>query len=286
MAHPLLDCARTDARPEPFLRAAGAIFAAFGPPAQDSGNRSYGVRVGSERFFVKTAGSPDDDGPPHAERVALLRNAAALHASVRHPALVPLLHLIESPEGPLLVYPWVEGELLGAPRARRDDPASAFQRFRRLPAAAIGRCLDAIFDLHAALAAAGWVAVDFYDGCLIYDFAAGRLGVIDLDMYRRGPFRNPRGRWFGSSRFMAPEEHALGALIDERTTVFTLGRAALIFLGDGSDAAEHFRGPAACLEVARVACQEDPARRFATVAALRRAWREAWGDGSAAPLHG
>jgi hypothetical protein len=32
------------------------------------------------------------------------------------------------------------------------------------------------------------------------------------------------GRLFGSTRFMAPEEFELGVMIDQSTTVFTLGR--------------------------------------------------------------
>lgn len=277
MPHPLLDCTAIDRPPEQFLRAAGDLFAEFGAPTQDSGNRSFGVRVVGERFFVKTAGAPGDTHPPlaHAERVALLRNAARLHASFSHPLLPPLLRLIESPEGPLLVYPWVTGELLYAAQAERDSPSSAAMRFRRLPAATICRCLDALYGLHEQLARAGWVAVDFYDGCLIYDFAADRLAVVDLDMYHQGPFENTRGRMFGSARFMAPEEFALGAWIDERTSVFVLGRAALLFLGDGARAAAAFRGPPACFAVASRATEPDRARRFSSVAEFVAAWRSA-----------
>ena len=63
-----------------------------------------------------------------------------------------------------------------------------------------------IFELHYELAQTGWIAGDFYDGCLIYDFARQDIHVIDLDGYREGPFINEMGRMFGSSRFMAPEE--------------------------------------------------------------------------------
>src|SRR5690606_9150336 len=137
MPRPLLDQAAIDRAPDVYLASVGAVFAMFDSRTQDSGNCSYGVRVAEERFFVKTAGDPEDRKPllTHAARVALLRTAARLHASCRPPNLPPLLNLIESPLGPLLVYPWVEGELLGVPRARRDDPESPFQRFKRLPAA-------------------------------------------------------------------------------------------------------------------------------------------------------
>jgi hypothetical protein len=206
MAHPLLDCEATTLPPDRYVGSAGVVFATFG--AQDSGNISYGVQIGAERFFVKTAGSPEDPRPflSHTARVDLLRNAARLHAGFRHPVLPPLLRVIESLAGPLLVYPWADGEVLRAPRADREDRESVLQRFRSLPPAAICRCLEAVFDLHAQLAAAGWIASGFYDGCLIYDFASGRPAVIDLDTYQRGPFQNTMGRMFGSTRFMAPEE--------------------------------------------------------------------------------
>jgi serine/threonine protein kinase len=211
----------------------------------------------------------------HPARVALLRNAVRLSGSCRHPTLPRLYRVIESPSGPLLVYQWLDGELLGAPRARRDDPESAFQRFRSLPAATIQESLDAIFDLHHELARAGWIAVDFYDGCLIYDFKSGRLGIVDLDTYSDGPFRNEMGRMFGSTRFMAPEEFELGALIDERTNVFVMGRTGLVFLSDGTLNAGAFRGTRALFEVVAKACEPDRSRRYETMAAFWCAWRAA-----------
>jgi serine/threonine-protein kinase len=277
MIHPLLDHPVIDQAPEQFLRSIGVVFAAFGSPSQDSGNQSYGVQIGEQRYFVKTAGDQDDPHPllAHTERVELLRNAARLHATCCHPNLPPLRQVIESPSGPLLVYPWVDGQLLSVPREQRDDPETAFQRFRSLPAPTICRCLDAIFDLHTQLARAGWVAVDFYDGCLIYDFAADSIAVVDLDMYHFGPFENTMGRMFGSTRFMAPEEFERGACIDERTTVFTMGRAALVFLSDGTLSADAFRSSRALFDVVASACSPDRARRYDSLAAFYQAWRAA-----------
>ncbi|HLL25072.1 MAG TPA: hypothetical protein VK427_23215 [Kofleriaceae bacterium] len=238
----------------------GEVFATF--DAQDSGNVSYGVRLGERRFFVKTAGRTDD--PEHAVRVARLRNAVVLAASCTHPALPLLDHVIESAAGPLLVYEWFDGEVLGVPSARRDDPSSSFQRFRALPVHTIAAALTMVYELHAELAGAGWVAGDFYDGSLMYNFASREVRVIDLDMYAGGPFTNTVGRMFGSTRFMAPEELELGARIDERTTVFNLGRAAFVFIGD--------RGTPAQLAAATRACCPDPAARFASVEDFVAAW--------------
>ena len=205
----------------------GKIFAVFDRRTQDSGNESYGVEVGGWRHFVKTAGDPDDVDSArlsHAERVGLLRNAAELARSVRHPALPKFHGVVESPRAPMLVYEWADGHLV----------RSALARVRALPASEIARLLDAVFDLHAALAERGWVACDFYDGAMIYDFQRRRVHAVDLDCYRRGAFVNEMGRMFGSSRFMSPEEFERGATIDERTTIFTLGRTAAVLLSDGS----------------------------------------------------
>ena len=279
MSHPLLQRLVIDRPPGEYLRSVGGVFAEFGVSTQDSGNISYGVQVGDSRYFVKTAGLADDPlpVPDHAGRIALLRNTVRLNASVTHSALPPLLGVIESPDGPLLVYPWIDGELLGVPREQRNDPQSALQRFRHLPPSEILRCLDAVFDLHTSLAHAGWVAVDFYDGSLLYDFAAGRMWVVDLDMYQDGPFHNGMGEMFGSSRFKAPEESELDALIDEQTTVFVMGRTALVFLSDGTLDPDAFRGPRALFEVVAQACQPDRARRFASMATFQNAWRVAQG---------
>ena len=275
--HPLLDRDAIDVPPSAYLSAVGTVFAQFDQRTQDSGNVSFGVRIGAARYFVKTAGSASDTSGtlPHAARIALLRNAMTLSRCCRHAALTELLRVIESPDGPCLVYPWLDGELLGVPRAQRADPGSPFQRFRRLPAPTVARGLETIFDLHAHLARAGWTASDFYDGSLLYDFTANRMYVIDLDHYRAGPFVNEMGRMFGSARFMAPEEFTAGACIDERTTVFVMGRTALVLLGDGTLDASAFRGSPARLDVVARACDPAPSRRYSSVSAFYDAWRAA-----------
>ena len=271
---------QTDEEPERFLRSVGEVFAVF--DAQDSGNVSYGVRIDGESYFVKTAGRPANPHPllNFPERVDLLRNAVRLTRSCYHPALPELHNVVESPTGPLLIYEWLNGDLLGVPRSRGADPEAPNQRFQRLPAAIIMGCLDTIFELHLQLAADGWVAVDFYDGCLIYDFASGSLGIVDLDNYHEGPFRNQMGRMFGSSRFMAPEEFERGALIDQRTNVFVMGRTALLLLSDGTRNPDAFRGPPAAFDVASRACEADRSQRYDSLGTFYDAWQTAVGTWS------
>ena len=263
-AHPLRDIERISGPPGPYLEAIGTIFATFGAATQDSGNVSYGVQVGGERFFVKTTDLEAEVFGDHATRVALLYNAAQLRRTCDHPTLPALHGIVETAHGPALVYDWVDGECL---YGGRRGPQSAHQRFRRLPGDAILAVLDAIYDLHVQLVQRGWIAVDFYDGCLIYDFERQAAHVVDLDMYHLGVFTNQMGRMFGSTRFMAPEEFERGALIDERTTVFTMGRAAIAFLGDDIGGAMG--------EVVRCACRTECAERYSSMEEFYAAWQQA-----------
>jgi serine/threonine protein kinase, bacterial len=277
MGHPLLDIEQIEQSAEAYLNSIGCVFAVFDAQTQDSGNISYGVRIGRERFFIKTAGRLEDPLPylRHSERVSLLRNAIRLQRGCDHPALPRLYQVIESPDGPLLVYQWVDGELLAVTRARRDDPQSTFQRFRRLPAPEIVCALDVVYEVHDELARSGWIAVDFYDGCMIYDFERRELHLVDLDNYRDGPSTNDMGRMFGSSRFMAPEEFERGAPIDERTNVFTMGRTAAVLLSDGTLERLPFHGSDALYEVICCACRPERSQRFGSMAEFYTAWREA-----------
>ena len=182
-----MDLARdteTAEAPLDYLLSIGDIFARFDAPAQDSGNVSYGVKGGGERFFVKTAGQPSDTAfLSHSQRIAALRNAVDLARSCSHSALAPLRNVVESPSGPMLVFDWFAGDTLGGPEVVRAAPASAHQRFRRLEEVRIAEALEHVFQLHAVLAASGWIAVDFYDGSLKRQASFKKIARSELDLF-------------------------------------------------------------------------------------------------------
>jgi serine/threonine-protein kinase len=250
------------------LEGLGQVFATFDAGTQDSGNVSYGVvDADGHRWFVKTAGDPSESpgGTSRGQRVAALRRTASLHRDVHHPVLARLHAVVEAADGPLLVHEWLDGELLRSQAGRRNEPTEAFSRFRALPLSKLVDALGPVIDLHVALERSGWIAGDFYDGSLIYDFDSGRTNVIDLESYHRGAFVNETGRLTGSTRFMAPEEHTRGALVDARTTVFNLGRMLAVLV------VERHRCEA-LLELTQRATHADPARRPQSVAELQRLW--------------
>lgn len=276
----LLRLAATDEDPAVLVARCGRVLTIF--DAQDSGNVSWIVRTDDGDLFVKTAGKPGPTPPgdpipylDHPDRVRLLRNAAELAQSCAHPCLAQLRQIVESPEGPLLVYERAPGEQIGTDSSRRADPKSAYQRFAKLPAHDLLTALSDLIGLHRALADEGWVACDLYDSNMIIDFATNRLTVVDLDSYHRGPSVNTMGRMFGSDRFMAPEEYQLGAPIDQRTTVYTLARIAWHFSTRLSEQPDHFCGPRDLKNVLRQALEVERSRRFSSVEQFAAAWNQA-----------
>lgn len=254
-----------------YLGQVGRVFRVF--DLQDSGCSAYGVRAEGRRWFVKHSDQP--------QGIASLRRAIDVNRRVQHPALPRLYHSFTTPGGLALVYAWAPGEPLAfgsrTPPEKRRDPNFAPVRFRALPLEQVLAALDTIYDVHLRVAEAGLIAVDFYDGCLLYDFQARRTTVYDLDEYRLGPFVLEMDRNYGSRRLMAPEEFQRGATIDQATNVFTLGRMAVLLLGDGRPTFDAWRGTEAIKAVLLRATDPDRAARYPTVRAFVDAWRTAAG---------
>src|SRR5229473_6470349 len=265
----LLEIRVVDGSVEEFLTSLGEVFVVH--RGHDSGNTSYGVRIGADAWFVKHA---EDDEP-----ISHLESAIVFHTAVRHPAIIPLVGWFAGqPAWRSSTSFEVDSSSTIHWRPARQHPNSTYARFRHLPVDEIIRALDAVFDAHVAIANAGFVAVDFYDGAIIYNFQHRQVHLCDLDSYRPGPYRLHRDRQYGSTRFMAPEELERGATIDERTTVFTLGRAAFVFLSEGQRGENDmhlWRGSRTLYDVARAATELDPDKRFASVTEFLTAWRTA-----------
>lgn len=197
-----------------------------------------------------------------------LRRAVAFHQAVTHPAIVaPLRASDEGGANVQLIYPWRDGEVLNAATHRGSNRAG-LERFCGEPLGSVCAAVTTILDAHRAVSAAGFVAVDLYDGSFLWDRSTATMWLINLDEYRPGPFTVPGDRLPGSTSYMAPEELRHGAVIDERTTVFGLGRTIAHLL----DSADGWRGSATQREVVDRATQTEAALRFPTVAELVEAW--------------
>ncbi|MBQ8578445.1 MAG: serine/threonine protein kinase [Clostridia bacterium] len=215
-----------------WLSEMGRVFAVFAE--NDSGNISFGVDNGTERYFVKAAGLPTVTScRTQTEAVSALRDAMRVYEDIRHPNLIRLISHAAHGELYYAVFSWAEGACLFDhwnfdTYAAHPEILPPKRRFHELPTAEKLRAAEVLFSFLEAVSDAGYTTVDFYDGSLMYDFRHKHLTVCDIDLFRRMPAYNDLGAdFFGTKRLKAPEEYRLNAVLDTRTDVFTLG--ALLF---------------------------------------------------------
>src|SRR5438132_3290780 len=145
----LLEVRVVDGSVDEYLASLGEVFVVH--RGHDSGNTSYGVRIGADAWFVKHA---EDDEP-----ISHLESAIVFHGAVRHPAIIPLVGWFRTSAGLAIVHEFRDGLSICDPLAsgarRRQHPDSTYARFRRLPYDETNRALDTIFYGHYGVANSG-----------------------------------------------------------------------------------------------------------------------------------
>ena len=249
---------------------------------QDSGNICFGLDNGHDRTFIKVAGATTTEYKGNVQMaVERLKSAMPVYRQIRHPGLIRLLDHFDIRSGYAAVFEWVDGECLHAhwdferhPKYTHSESPNV--KFRQLGIKDKLDCLDTIFDFHMEVARCGYIAIDFYDGSILYDFEKHRTTICDIDFYAPKPVVNTMGRMWGSSRFMSPEEFELGAQIDEVTNVFTMGAVAFELLGNNRERTmEHWTASEELYRVATKAA--DPCRnlRYTSMGEFYRYWKAA-----------
>jgi serine/threonine-protein kinase len=223
-----------------FLKAYGRVFCVFS--RNDSGNISFGVDDGEQKYFIKIAGTKTAESiRSPAEAIDTLKAAIPLYSALAHPRLIQLIDHFERGDTYAAVFKWVDGDCLFDywnfdTYASHPDLTPPRERFKALPREKKLAAFDAMFDFLAFVESKGYVAVDFYDGSILYDFERDAVTLCDIDFFRKMPTTNDMGKDFwGTSRLKAPEEYILGEPIDGVTNVFTLGALLLHFFGGYSE---------------------------------------------------
>ncbi len=131
-----------------------------------------------------------------------------------------------------------------------------------------------ILSFHAYVIDKGYVAVDFYDGSIMYDFVQMKTVICDIDFYSRMPYTNNMGRMWGSSRFMSPEEFELGAVIDEVTNVYLMGATAFALFGEYERTLDKWQLDEGSYRVALKAVSNDRSIRQQSIRQFIYEWNE------------
>jgi len=263
-----------------WLNELGQVFCVF--DQQDSGNICFGLSRGGKRQFVKYAGAITTQYTGEASQaIARLMQARGVYSHLRHDTLITMTDAFSTADGYSLVFDWFDGETLHPhwaypPPHKYTNPSSPFYRFRKLPADLRVAILKQIFSFHVHIEAHGYVAVDFYDGSILYDFTSNKVMICDIDYYQRKPFFNRMGRLWGSSRFMSPEEFVLGSPIDGKTNVFNMGATAFCLLGGQTDRSiTTWEASESLFRIARKATSLDRDMRYSSVSEFYHEWTHA-----------
>ena len=250
-----------------FIAEYGEPFAVF--DQQDSGNLCFGVIGANGKLFLKTAGAATVRSHyTQEEAVERLKANADIYTDLRHPKLTKLLEHRAINSGYLLVFEWFNGECMGNQYTSRD-------KFLCLPQAGKLDIYQDVLAFHQHVNDKDYIAIDFYDGSIMYDFTTHESMICDVELYQKKPVVNSIGRMPGSSRYMSPEEFELGAVIDERSNVFCMGAAAFDLFGGGKDRSfEKWSLSEPLYKVAMKAVSTDKQDRYYSIGAYMEAWTD------------
>lgn len=251
-----------------FLGDYGKVFAVYDD--QDSGNICFGTEKDDQKYFIKFAGAPTARFNGKTEdAVERLKATLPVYNQLSHKSLIEFVEAKDVVGGFAMVFKWVTGDCMG-----RAYPAS-HKRFMELPVEAKLDVFRDLLDFFKYVASQNYVAIDFYDGSILYDFETGKTTVCDIDFFRKQPCVNDMGRMWGSSRFQAPEEFHIGEAIDEITNVYTLGATAFALFGAYERTRDKWQLSDALFEVAAKAVSDDRKDRFASIESFRIDWMNA-----------
>jgi aminoglycoside phosphotransferase (APT) family kinase protein len=249
-----------------FIEQYGEVFKVYDD--QDSGNICFGVKDGDERYFIKFAGAPTAryEGKPE-EAIAGLKAGTRVYHDLEHPHLIRLIRTEETGGGFAAIFEWTDGVCMG-----KMYPLSR-EEFLQMPDSTRLDVFSDILDFHIHVKEQGYVAIDFYDGSILYDFQKEKTLICDIDIYSKRPYTNEMGRMWGSSRFMSPEEFEYGAAIDEITNVYLMGAAAFALFGGETDRSiNKWRLSEELYNVAMKAVSDDRKKRHQSLAEFKKEW--------------
>ncbi len=251
-----------------FIKEYGNVFCVFDD--QDSGNICFGTEKNGVRYFVKFAGAPTVRYCGTAkEAIDRLKATVPIYQMLEHPNLVKYVESKQIAHGFAMIFLWAEGDCMG-----RMYPQS-HQRFMQLDVNDRLQAFDNILSFFVYLAEQNYVAIDFYDASILYDFASKKTTVCDIDFFRKQPTVNDMGRMWGSSRFQAPEEYERGAVLDEITNVYTLGATAFALFGGYERTHDAWQLSDKRFAVARKAVSSDRNVRQQSIKQFADEWQKA-----------
>ncbi|MBS6646054.1 MAG: hypothetical protein KH366_20955 [Clostridiaceae bacterium] len=203
-----------------------------------SGCIGLGMENADKKYFCKIAGvnTIEAEVSPK-ESIEILKGAVHLYYELKHPNLVKIIEDYDYEQFYVVVFEWTEGACLfdhwNFEKYQKDTAIkSPKEKFRQLSVSKKLSAIDVLFSFLQNVNRKGYVAVDFYEGSIMYDFSTDKIAICGIDLFKKAPVINDKGaEWFGTKRLKAPEEYIKDSVIDEQTNIFTLGALIFEFFG-------------------------------------------------------
>ncbi|MCL2188018.1 MAG: hypothetical protein FWC16_03085 [Defluviitaleaceae bacterium] len=259
-----------------FLSKYGKVFKAF--DGQGSGNIAFGVEKDNKRYFVKFAGAPkpnyianrDSGEVDAAQAIKLLESAVSMYKTLAHPTLIKFITAEEIGGGYAAIFEY-ENAVGIEPK---DSPD--YLRFMQMPIIHKMKAFEDIVEFHIHVAQKGYVALDFYDGSILYDYDKEKVIVCDIDLYQKSPFVNvEKMGLIGSVRYVSPEEYIEDETLDEITNVYTMGATAFALFAYGERSQEKWLLNKELYEIATKAVSKERENRHPSILQFLAEWRAA-----------
>lgn len=248
-----------------FIHKYGRVFKVFDD--QDSGNICFGTEKDGKRYFVKFAGAPTAEYNGDTENaVKRLIDTLPIYENLNHKSLIKFMSAEKVSGGFAMIFEWADGKCMG--RMYEDDHKSIMS----LSVNNKLNMFDDIISFIEYVINENYVAIDFYDGSIMYDAESQKTTICDIDFFRKQPAFNDMGRMWGSERFISPEECKYGEIIDEITNVFTLGKMAFSLFTDSDYSFKIYPLNKKSYDVLIKATESDRNKRYQSIAEFKNAW--------------
>lgn len=276
-----------------WIKSYGKVFEVFSQ--NDSGNICFGVNNGNDKYFIKVAGIKTMESKcTTTEAIHALKSSMSIYENINHVNLIQLIRHYPMDDIYIAVFKWAEGDCLFdhwnfEKYINNPQIIPPAKHFKKLPISKRIKSADVLFSFLEGISKNGYVAVDFYDGSIMYDFKKDTTTICDIDLFRKKPTFNNMGEdYWGTKRLKAPEEYIYNASIDESTNVYTLGAILFdCFFGNYTDVEvklrykmnmfmrclfEQWELSKACYDIALKATLKERATRYATINEFFKAW--------------
>ncbi|MEN6315325.1 MAG: phosphotransferase [Clostridiaceae bacterium] len=252
-----------------FIHQYGTVFRVI--DGQSSGNLCFGVEKDGRRYFIKFAGAEtiNNYNLPVGDAIARLKAAVPKYRDLAHPLLINLVKAEEIGGGFTIVFDWEDGESFG------DQNPSLHERFLTLLIDKKMGVFEEILRFHEHVAQYGYVAIDFNDNSVLYNFSSGKVMICDIDFYAKQSYINGMGRVLGDEKIMSPEEFRIGGLLDEVTNVYTMGATAFALFSDYDRSPEKWLPSKELYNVAKRAVSDERSQRQQSIRQLIEEWEAA-----------